>query len=72
MLRPSRQSQCPLRRQDLGNYSWSILHTFAAYYPENPTSDDKESILGLLKGFRNLYPCIHCRAHFQRDYDIGT
>jgi len=26
-------------------------------------------MLGILKGFRNLYPCSHCRTHFQKDFD---
>jgi hypothetical protein len=64
--------ECPLNRQELGNASWSVLHTFAAYYPENPSSEDKDAMLGLLKGFRNLYPCTHCRPHFQKDYDNGN
>ena len=64
--------QCPLNRQELGLYSWSILHTFAAYYPSQPTPEDQQSIKGLLKGFRDLYPCSHCRPHFQKDYDKGT
>ena len=29
-------------------------------------------MLGLLRAFRNLYPCTHCRPHFQRDYDRGS
>ena len=48
-----------------------MLHSFAAYYPDQPSSEDKESMLGILRGYRNLYPCTHCRAHFQKDYDKG-
>lgn len=64
--------ECPLSRQELGNYSWSVLHSFAAYYPERPNEEDKQSMLGILQGYRNLYPCTHCRAHFQKDYDKGN
>jgi hypothetical protein len=28
-------------------------------------------MLGILRGYRDLYPCRHCRAHFQKDYDRG-
>ena len=26
---------------------------------------------GLLLGFKNLYPCRHCRFHFQKEYEKG-
>ena len=26
---------------------------------------------GILEGFKYLYPCTHCRTHFQKDYDKG-
>jgi hypothetical protein len=26
---------------------------------------------GFLEGFKYLYPCKHCRGHFQKDYDRG-
>ena len=29
-------------------------------------------MLGFLKGFKHLYPCKHCRKHFEKDYDRGT
>lgn len=64
-------SECPLDRGELGRYSWSLLHTFAVYYPELPTTEDKERMKGFLEGWKYLYPCVHCRGHFQRDYDRG-
>jgi len=42
------EDECPLNRSSLGNYSWSILHTYAAYYPQTPTDLDKKSMLGIL------------------------
>lgn len=26
---------------------------------------------GFLVGWKNLYPCKHCRGHFQKDYERG-
>jgi hypothetical protein len=41
ILKPSKQKECPLNRKDLGYFSWSILHSFAAYYPKQPRTEDK-------------------------------
>lgn len=65
------EEECPLDRNQLGRYSWSLIHTFAAYYPEKPTPEDQASMKGFLVGFKNLYPCTHCRGHFQKDYEKG-
>lgn len=65
------QVECPLDRQELGRFSWSLLHTFAAYYPETPSATDKEAMNGLIVGFKQLYPCKHCRGHFQKDCERG-
>lgn len=27
---------------------------------------------GFFDGFKYLYPCKHCRGHFQKDYDKGN
>jgi mitochondrial FAD-linked sulfhydryl oxidase len=72
LLKPKHLQECPLTRQSLGNFSWSLMHTFAVYYPKKPTLEDQQSMMGFLKGFRNLFPCRHCKAHFQRDFDKGN
>ena len=40
------------------------LHTFAAYYPERPASEDVAAATGLVHALARLYPCTHCRAAF--------
>ena len=68
----TRGHDCPLTRQSMGRYSWSLLHTYAAYYPNQPSDHDKSSMLAFLTGFRNLYPCTHCRAHFNKSVEEGS
>ncbi len=65
------EDECPLDRPTLGFFSWSLIHTFAVHYPEHPTEEHKKAILGWLEGFKELYPCTHCRVHFKRDYLRG-
>jgi hypothetical protein len=55
-----------LSKEKLGNYSWHILHSFAASYPKEPTADEKEAFVNLIKVFSLLYPCSKCRDHFKK------
>jgi hypothetical protein len=32
--------ECPLGKASLGYFTWSLLHTMAIYYPEQPTSQE--------------------------------
>lgn len=50
---------------------WTLLHTIAAYYPDNPTDEDKLKNLNFIKSFSQVFPCNYCAKDFQeiiRDY----
>ena len=63
----SRDTQCPLTRQTLGNYSWSFLHTLGFSYPEKPNPENIKEMSQFLHLFSKLYPCKICSIHFQAD-----
>ena len=56
--------ECPLDKDELGHSTWKLLHTLAAYYPEQPTEQDQTSARQLMVGLANLYPCEICRQDF--------
>ena len=58
---------CPADREELGRAGWTLLHTTAAYYPEEPSSADKHAAIGLVESVAQLYPCGHCRESFAED-----
>ena len=39
---PKDHHQCPPDRMELGNRSWSLLHSVAAYFPSQPTTEQQE------------------------------
>eukprot|EP01017_Pseudomicrothorax_dubius_P004345 TRINITY_DN10853_c0_g1_i1.p2 TRINITY_DN10853_c0_g1~~TRINITY_DN10853_c0_g1_i1.p2 ORF type:complete len:171 (+),score=29.17 TRINITY_DN10853_c0_g1_i1:29-541(+) len=57
--------ECPLNRAALGYYTWSFLHTMAAYYPTHPTASDKKSMSSFIESFARFYPCKVCAVDFQ-------
>lgn len=62
------RDDCPLDRQKLGRYSWSVLHSFAAYYPATPTDDQKNDMKQFLQLFAKFYPCQDCSEDFKERY----
>lgn len=51
--------------REIGRAGWTILHTFAAYYPEIPTMSDKFHALTFVGTFAALFPCSHCSSEFK-------
>ncbi|OVF10870.1 putative mitochondrial FAD-linked sulfhydryl oxidase [Clavispora lusitaniae] len=52
--------------EKLGRSSWSLLHSIAATYPENPSSKQQSDLKQFLKLFGNFYPCWYCGEDFER------
>lgn len=59
------RKNCPPDVEQLGNSSWTLLHTIAASYPDNPSTSQKEDLRGFMRTFSRLYPCWVCAEDFQ-------
>ncbi|KAI9138889.1 augmenter of liver regeneration [Paraphysoderma sedebokerense] len=59
--------ECPPDSRKLGRHTWTFLHTMAAYYPTNPTTEEQSNLHNFLSSFSKLYPCSYCATHLQ-DY----
>ena len=62
---------CPVARDALGYYSWNLLHTMAAYYPEKPSDSQKGMMKQFITSFAEFYPCKTCSSHFKKDIQRG-
>ncbi|CAG0886003.1 unnamed protein product [Darwinula stevensoni] len=56
---------CPLDVETLGQSTWNLLHTMAAYYPKNPTPTEQKSMQDFMQLFASFYPCSHCSQDFR-------
>ncbi|XP_050527073.1 FAD-linked sulfhydryl oxidase ALR [Daktulosphaira vitifoliae] len=60
---------CPLDKDQLGFHSWNLLHTMAAYYPENPSERLKQDMETFFLLIGRLYPCETCARDFAQLID---
>ena len=56
----------PPSKQELGSSSWTLIHTFAAKYPDEPTEEEQRLAYGFVKSLTKLYPCEECAKHFEK------
>jgi len=56
------KAKCPPSRNELGVASWTLMHSVAAHYPENPDATERASALAFVSSLAVLYPCVDC-AH---------
>lgn len=55
---------CPPDVEQLGRSSWTLLHSIAASYPENPTNKQQADLKQFISLFGNFYPCWFCGEDF--------
>lgn len=60
-------TDCPLDRSELGRNSWSVLHTIAAYYSDQPTIQQKQDMSTFFHLFSKVYPCKECADDMKSD-----
>ena len=55
----------PPTKQELGQAGWTLLHTMAANFPDEPSERQTKRIEAFLRGLGDFYPCPVCAAHFR-------
>lgn len=58
------EHECPPDKEELGRATWTLMHTLAAYYPEEPTLLHRLAASGFFGAIALLYPCNYCRERF--------
>ncbi|KAJ1969892.1 Flavin-linked sulfhydryl oxidase of the mitochondrial IMS [Dispira parvispora] len=67
---PKAQVECPPDSAALGRSTWTFLHTMAAYYPRQPSEQQRHDMSSLLDKFSRFYPCGHCAEHLQAEMEV--
>lgn len=58
-------ADCPPDVETLGRSTWTLLHSIAAQYPEQPSRGQQSDLLSFVGLFSKLYPCWVCAEDFQ-------
>jgi FAD-linked sulfhydryl oxidase len=66
VFKEGHEVRCPPNKETIGRYSWGLLHTIAAHYPDDPSEDWKSHHQHFFHSFGKVFPCRSCRSHFSR------
>lgn len=55
----------PPDREELGNHTWTLLHSMAARYPANASMRDQQKMRYFIDAFSEFYPCSYCASDFR-------
>ena len=57
---------CPPSRENLGFFTWNLLHSISMEFPDNPTELEKQNMSSFINILSLVYPCKVCKTHFQQ------
>lgn len=60
---------CPPGSAELGRSSWKLLHSMSAWYPEQPTPQQKTKMSNFYDTLAEFYPCTYCATDFQTNIE---
>lgn len=52
--------------EQLGRSSWTLLHSIAATYPDNPDDSTQKDMKQFVRLFGKFYPCWFCAEDFNK------
>ena len=61
--------ECPPKKDFIGSSTWTLLHSMAAWYPENPTPTDEKHMKNLITSLGIFYPCTWCAQDFRQSIE---
>ena len=64
---PADHHECPPDRMELGNKTWTLLHSVAAYFPASPSAQAQDDARTLMSVMSRLYPCQDCAEDLRAD-----
>mmetsp|Transcript_4868 Transcript_4868/g.9010 ORF Transcript_4868/g.9010 Transcript_4868/m.9010 type:complete len:172 (+) Transcript_4868:73-588(+) len=64
---PREYSACPPNSAELGRSTWTLLHSMAAWYPDEPSTEDEHFMTSFMASFARFYPCPWCATDFQQN-----
>ncbi|CAN0214079.1 unnamed protein product [Lampetra planeri] len=62
--------ECPVDREELGRSTWTFLHTMAAYYPEQPSTQQRRDMGEMVRLFSRFYPCEDCATDMRERIEM--
>ncbi|SPO25227.1 related to ERV1 - mitochondrial biogenesis and regulation of cell cycle [Ustilago trichophora] len=65
---PTTSRECPPDGEELGRSAWTLLHSAAAYFPEDPSAQQQTSMLALFRALPHIYPCHSCAEALGEEY----
>ncbi|KAL7512726.1 hypothetical protein ACHAXN_011536 [Cyclotella atomus] len=68
---PGGYTACPPGKDEIGVSTWTLLHSMAAWYPKQPSDQDKEFMTNFVKSLARFYPCTWCATDFQKNVDLS-
>eukprot|EP00568_Trieres_chinensis_P002302 CAMPEP_0183293250 /NCGR_PEP_ID=MMETSP0160_2-20130417/2007_1 /TAXON_ID=2839 ORGANISM="Odontella Sinensis, Strain Grunow 1884" /NCGR_SAMPLE_ID=MMETSP0160_2 /ASSEMBLY_ACC=CAM_ASM_000250 /LENGTH=171 /DNA_ID=CAMNT_0025454337 /DNA_START=69 /DNA_END=581 /DNA_ORIENTATION=+ len=67
--KPPEEKKCQPTSGELGSASWTLLHSMAAWYPENPNPSERRKMTDFMSALATFYPCTYCADDFRTNLE---